>query len=68
MKMKYAVAIMSGEDETILGIFNTKAEADKYGYENKLPHSAGLQYCFASRFSGSMPIGNDIKIYNYYNV
>ena len=68
MKMKYAVAIMSGEDETILGIFNTKDEADKYGYENKLPHSAGLQYCFASKFSGNVPIGNSIKIYNYYNV
>ena len=68
MKMKYAVAIMSGECETILGVFNTKAEADKYGYENKLPHSAGLQYCFASRFSGCVPVGNDIKIYTYYNV
>jgi hypothetical protein len=68
MKIKYAVAIMTGEDETILGIFNTKAEADKYGYENKLPHSAGLQYCFASKFCGGVPIGNSIKIYNYYNV
>ena len=68
MKIKYAVAIMSGEDETILGIFNTKAEADNYGYANKLPHSAGLQYCFASKFSGTNPVGNNIKIYNYYNV
>ena len=68
MKMKYAVAIISGEDETILGIFNTKDEADKYGYENKLPHSAGLQYCFASKFSGGVPTGNSIKIYDYYNV
>lgn len=68
MKTKYAVAIMSGEDETILGIFNTKAEADNYGYSNKLPHSAGLQYCFACKFSGINPVGNDIKIYNYYNV
>ena len=68
MKMKYAVAIMSGEDETILGVFNTKDEADRYGYENILPHSAGLQYCFASMFSGAVPVGNNIKIYNYYNV
>ncbi len=68
MKMKYAVAIMSGEDETILGIFNTKDEADRYGYENTLPHSAGLQYCFASKFSQGVPVGNSIKIYNYYNV
>ena len=68
MKTKYAVAIMSGENETILRVFNTKDEADKYGYENPLPHSVGLQYCFASKFSGRVPVGNDIKIYNYYNV
>ena len=68
MKTKFAVAIMSGEEETILGIFNTKAEADKYGYSNKLPHSAGLQYCFASKFSRGVPVGNSIEIYNYYNV
>ena len=68
MKTKYAVAIMSGEDETILGIFNTKAEADDYGYSNRIPHSAGLQYCFASKFSRGVPVGNSIRIYNYYNV
>ena len=68
MKVKYAVAIMSGEDETILGIFNTKDEADRYGYENILPHSAGLQYCFSSRFSKGVPVGNNIAVYNYYNV
>ncbi len=68
MKIKYAVAIMSGEDETILGVFNTKDEADRFGYANKIPHSAGLQYCFSSRFSGRVPVGNSIEIYNYYNV
>ena len=68
MKVKYAVAIMSGEEETILGIFNTKREADNYGYNNVMPHSKGLQYCFSSKFSGKTPIGNSIKIYNYYNV
>ena len=68
MKIKYAVAIMSGEDETILGVFNTKDEADRFGYANKIPHSAGLQYCFASKFSGRVPVGNSIEIYNYYNV
>ena len=68
MKIKYAVAIMSGEEETILGVFNTKDEADNYGYANKLPHSQGLQYCFSSKFSGGIPVGNSIKIYSYYNV
>ena len=68
MKIKYAVALMKGEEETILGIFNTKAEADDFGKENKLPHSMGLQYCFAARFVKGVPVGNNISVYNYYNV
>ncbi len=68
MKTKYAVALMSGREERILGIFNTKDEADNYGYGNIIPHSAGLQYCFASKFSKGVPVGNSIKIYSYYNV
>ena len=68
MKMKYAVAVMNGEEETILGIFKTKEEADNYGNHNRLPHTLGLQYCFASAFSKGVPVGNNIKIYNYYNV
>lgn len=68
MKIKYAVALMSGEEETILGIFNTKKEADEYGASNVIPHSAGLEYCFASKFRNGVPIGNSIEVYNYYNV
>lgn len=68
MKMKYAVALMRGEDETILGIFNTKAEADLYGRSNRISHTVGLQYCFASRFINGVPVGKNIKIYNFYNV
>lgn len=68
MKTKFAVALLSGEEETILGIFDSKEEADTYGYQNKIPHSAGLQYCFSSKFSKGEPIGNSINIYNYYNV
>lgn len=68
MKIKYAVAVMRGEEETILGVFNTKAEADNFGMSNRIPHAAGLQYCFASGFSRGVPVGNDITIYNYYNV
>ena len=67
MKTKYAVAIMSGEDETILGIFNTKAEADDFGYANKIPHSAGLQYCFASLFTRNGKPRGDVRIFDYYN-
>ena len=68
MKLKYAVALMNGEEETILGIFNTKAEADEYGMNNRIPHSAGLEYCFASCFKKGVPVGNSIEVYNYYNV
>ena len=68
MKVKYAVALMCGEEETILGVFNTKDEADRFGYNNKIPHTSGLQYCFASKFSNGNPVGNSIEIYNYYNV
>ncbi|MBO5945025.1 MAG: hypothetical protein J6Q69_00295 [Clostridia bacterium] len=68
MKLKYAVAVMNGAEERILGIFNTKAEADEYGMANRIPHSLGLEYCFASKFRNGVPVGNSIKVYNYYNV
>ena len=68
MKLKYAVAIMKGEDETILGVFGTKEEADIFGRKNRIPHEAGLQYCFAAPFCKGKPTGSSIKIYNYYNI
>ena len=68
MKKKYAVAIVKGDSEIIMGLFNTKAEADVYGKENTVPHAAGLQYCYFGTFLNGKPIGNNIKIYNYYNV
>ena len=68
MKKKFAVALMSGEDETILGVFNTKEEADFYGTHNRIPHTAGLQYCFSAPFCKGVPIGKEIKVYSYYNV
>jgi len=68
MKKKFAVALMKGEVEVILGIFNTKDEADRYGTQNPIPHSAGLQYCFAAPFAKGKPVGKNIKVYNYYNV
>ena len=68
MKMKYAVALMKGEEETILGIFNTKEEADLYGSSNRISHLVGLQYCFAAKFSNGLPVGKNIKVYNFYNI
>ena len=66
MKLKYAVALLKGGEEKILGIFNTKTEADRYGESNTLPSDAGIQYCFAASFSGGKPCGN-VKIYDFYN-
>ena len=66
MKLKYAVALLKGGEEKILGIFNTKAEADDYGVTNTLPSDAGIQYCFSALFKGDIPKAN-FKFYDYYN-
>ena len=68
MDIKFAVALMCGEEETILGVFNTREEADEYGRRNVLPHTSGLEYCFSSRFQGMTPVGDSIEIYSFYNV
>ena len=68
MKLKYAVALIKGGDESILGIFNTKEEADVFGFKNSIPRDMGLHYCFAAPFSKGRPVGKSIKIYSYYNV
>ena len=66
MKLKYAVALLKSGEEKILGIFNTKDEADSFGSLNRLPAEAGLQFCFSALFAGNVPHGN-LKIYDYYN-
>ena len=66
MKLKYAVALLKSGEEKILGIFNTKAEADKFGESNILPTEAGLQYCFSALFMGDIP-KTEFKVYDYYN-
>lgn len=68
MKTKFAVALMKGEYEAILGIFNTKEEADSFGENTRIPREAGLEYCFSAPFRKGRPVGKNIKIYNYYNV
>ena len=65
--VKYAVALFSGENERILGIFNTKAEADAFGKANRLPSDYGIQLCYSSLFVGDEPYGNSMSIYSYYN-
>lgn len=68
METKYAVALLKGDEEKILAIFDTKAEADKFGISNKVPYEEGLEYCFSSLFLAGVPQGNSMKIYDYYNV
>ena len=67
MKLKYAVALMKGENEAILGIFNSIEEADKFGFGTRIPREAGLHYCFAAPFSKGKPVGRNIRVYTYYN-
>ena len=68
MALKYAVAIIKGDNEKILGLFDTKEEADEFGMSNKLPREEGLQYCYSTLFSrGGIPKGNQIRVYTYYN-
>ena len=68
MEYKFAVALLKGDDETIMGIFDTKEEADAYGTGNPVSHEEGLQYCFATMFLAGVPQGNNVSIYDYYNV
>ena len=64
MALKYAVAIIKGDVEKILGIFDTKEEADEFGRSNMHPREEGLQYCYSTLFSrGGVPKGNQIRVY-----
>ncbi len=67
MEYKYAVALLNEAEEVIMGIFDTKEDADHYGREHRVPASCGLQYCFSSLFTRSGLPRGDIRIYNYYN-
>ena len=68
MNTKYFVALIKGDEEKILGVFNTREEADRYGKTNVLPHDMGLQYCFCAKAKNNIPVKNNIRIYSYYNV
>ena len=67
MEYKYAVALINSEEERILGIFDTKEDADEFGRQNTMPRSMGLQYCFSSLFTRTGKPRGGIKIYDYYN-
>ena len=67
MEYKYAVALLFNGEETIMGIFDTKEDADEFGRNNLVPHGDGLQFCYYSLFTQTGIPRGDIKIYDYYN-
>lgn len=67
MKTKYIVALMKGDSEKIMGIFESLAEADEFGGACRMPHEMGLQYCFSSPVYRGKPVGDSISIHSYYN-
>ena len=67
MEYKYAVALLTHGEEKIMGIFDTKEDADEFGRNNIVPHEVGLQFCFSSLFTRTGIPRGDVKIYDYYN-
>ena len=67
MEYKFAVALLSSSGEKIMGIFDTKEDADEFGRQNTVPKSMGLQYCFSSPFTRNGKPRGDMRIYDYYN-
>ena len=67
MEYKFAVALLTEGEEKILGIFDTKEDADEYGRKNTVPTNMGLQYCFSSLFTRNGKPRGDMRIYDYYN-
>jgi hypothetical protein len=67
MEYKYAVALLCRGEEKILGVFDTKEDADEFGRSNVVPNEAGLQYCFSSLFTRTGLPRGDMRIYDYYN-
>ena len=67
MEYKYAVALLYQGEEKILGIFDTKEDADEFGNSNIVPHELGLQFCYSSLFTRTGIPRGDVRIHDYYN-
>lgn len=67
MEYKFAVALLKRGEEQILGIFDTKEDADAFGRANVMPADCGLQYCFSSLFTRTGKPRGDVRIFDYYN-
>ena len=67
MEYKYAVAVLRYGEEEIMGLFDTKEDADEYGRAHLVPRERGLQFCYSSLFTRTGKQRGDMKIYDYYN-
>ncbi|MBQ8320802.1 MAG: hypothetical protein IJX92_00370 [Clostridia bacterium] len=67
MEYKYAVAVLRYGEEEIMGLFDTKEDADEYGRSHIVPRERGLQFCYSSLFTRTGKQRGDIKMYDYYN-
>ena len=67
MEYKFAVALLTEGEERILGLFDTKEDADEYGRQHRVPRERGLQYCYSSLFTRTGQQRGDIKVNDYYN-
>ncbi len=67
MEYKFAVAVITRGEELILGLFDTKEDADEYGNAHIVPRERGLQYCYSSLFTRTGKQRGDIQMYDYYN-
>ena len=67
MEYKFAVALLTEGEEKILGLFDSKEDADEYGRQYKIPRERGLHYCYSSLFTRTGQQRGDMKVYDYYN-
>ena len=67
MEYKFAVALLTEGEEKILGLFDTKEDADEYGRHHRIPRERGLQYCYSSLFTRNGQQRGDMRVYDYYN-
>lgn len=67
MEYKFAVALLTAGEEKILGLFDSKEDADEYGRQHKIPRERGLQYCYSSLFTRNGQQRGDMRAYDYYD-
>ena len=65
---KFAVMLTKGNDEPILGLFDTKEEADKFGKAQIIPRANGLVECsYIEVDENGNRVNSREKFYGIYN-